>query len=318
MDLADWEYVVNLSAFDVPLRKGREVWRVLDLPQNRGNIYMAHWGDFEEMSVRFVRPHILRTDPSPPEFINYHPPEAGLMFPPFLHWKVCRQHQWMILPRDFVQHLRDSDEAVTALAFVEHTRVPDESYFCYVALNTPRFAPQVVADNKRYVTFYRMHARTLEYENRNELEVPGLYDPPRYDLPSVGEPPSSPGSGIAAVSSEKDTPRYLFVRKIDVRHPTGIALARWIQETHSERFLGKAKGFYGLLGGEEWAGEPHTEIEAEEVVEGKGSQGPGNADARVQEMEVTPPQPPEVPKRVSPPAAAAPPPPPDLPNRAPP
>ncbi|KAJ3206416.1 hypothetical protein HDU67_008176 [Dinochytrium kinnereticum] len=46
VDLAEWERVINLSAFDAPLRKSREVARVLARPENRGNEFIAHWGDF--------------------------------------------------------------------------------------------------------------------------------------------------------------------------------------------------------------------------------------------------------------------------------
>ncbi|KAJ3206417.1 hypothetical protein HDU67_008177 [Dinochytrium kinnereticum] len=212
------------------------------------------------MAVRFVRPHILRTDPSPPEFITFHPPEAGLMYPPFYNWRVCRQHQWMILTREFVKHIRESEEAITALAFSEHTWVPDENYFCYVALNTPKFAPHVVSDNKRYVTFQKMHARTLEYDNRNELEVPNLYDDPGFAPPpqKTNEESSPQSEEEKKLSSERDNPRYLFVRKVDVRTEGGAGLFKWIQETHAERFMSRVPGFYGRLGGESWTTDPYA------------------------------------------------------------
>ncbi|KAJ3197618.1 hypothetical protein HDU67_003692, partial [Dinochytrium kinnereticum] len=46
LDLAYWDHVVNLSALDVPLRKSREVQRLLGLPENRGLNFISHWADF--------------------------------------------------------------------------------------------------------------------------------------------------------------------------------------------------------------------------------------------------------------------------------
>ncbi|KAJ3104680.1 hypothetical protein HDU97_008956 [Phlyctochytrium planicorne] len=344
-DLAEWDYVINLSAFDVPMRKSREIARFLDLEDNRGKEFIASWGDFQEMAVRFVRPHILRTDPTALEFVTYHPAEAGLMYPPFHSWRVCRQHQWMMLTRRFIGHLRTSNEAVTALAFAEHSWVPDENYFCYVAINTPEFSSHVVAENKRYVTFQKMHARYLEIQQHEELEVPGMLDDPGFDESNplnplkpieslgssekkgvqegwkededeedeedeltdvekkngnqqqregrkdevekpqlvspdqkkkkreernaVGAEPiadqnqvqnvggankkSQRKNKVVHVSSERDNPRYLFVRKVDVRTKGGRELKEWIKKNFSDRFLCKVPGFYKGLDGAKWS-----------------------------------------------------------------
>ncbi|KAI8848114.1 hypothetical protein BC829DRAFT_490264 [Chytridium lagenaria] len=260
MDLADWESVINLSAFDVPLRKSREIARVLARPENKGNEFIAHWGIIE-MAVRFVRPHLLRTDPSPPEFITFHPPEAGLMYPPFYSWRVCRQHQWMILTRRFVAHLRGSAEAITALAFVEHTWVPDENYFCYVALNTPQFTSKVISDNKRYVTFQKCTPATSNTTNATNSKSPVSTTTP------VSTP--TPSTTRTRRSPKNETTRgTFFARKIDVRTLGGAELVRWIQETHVERFVARVGGFYG---GEE-CGVSAGSV-AEEVFGGDGGGG---------------------------------------------
>ncbi|KAJ3106002.1 hypothetical protein HDU97_007186 [Phlyctochytrium planicorne] len=40
MDLAEWKHVINLSAMDLPLRKSKEIGRILGMPKNSGNDFI--------------------------------------------------------------------------------------------------------------------------------------------------------------------------------------------------------------------------------------------------------------------------------------
>jgi hypothetical protein len=61
----------------------------------------------------------------------YELDEIGYMNPPYRHWKLCKQSQWMILTREVVQFMRDSNEAMQHLAYAEFSWIPDEAYFCH-------------------------------------------------------------------------------------------------------------------------------------------------------------------------------------------
>lgn len=42
-DLADWEYVINLSCHDYPLRRNNEVYNFLTSPSRKGKVWINHW-----------------------------------------------------------------------------------------------------------------------------------------------------------------------------------------------------------------------------------------------------------------------------------
>ncbi|KAI9349421.1 hypothetical protein DFJ73DRAFT_404479 [Zopfochytrium polystomum] len=44
-DLAEWDYVINLSAHDFPLRRSREIHRLLSKEENRGRNFIRHWSE---------------------------------------------------------------------------------------------------------------------------------------------------------------------------------------------------------------------------------------------------------------------------------
>ncbi|KAJ3216119.1 Xylosyltransferase 2 [Dinochytrium kinnereticum] len=243
MELADWEYVINLSAFDFPLRASREVYRVLNQSSNRGKLWIEYWDDDTATTSRMMRPHLARLDRSAGDFTMYHLEDIGLLYPPFTGWRMCRQHQWMILPRTFVTYLRYSKQAALALSYLEFSWLPEQCFFCYVALNTPYFAELTLPTNKRY----------MKYEG--DSLHPVVLDPSFQR--SIG-------------SDRRNTePRHLFMRKVDVRTQSGRDLVKWAIDEHIRRHVltkvkvvggqivdldskkGKHAG-YGVVGGEKW------------------------------------------------------------------
>ncbi|KAJ3102006.1 Xylosyltransferase 2 [Phlyctochytrium planicorne] len=247
MDMADWEYVINLSAFDFPLRASREVYRVLNQSVNRGKIWIDYWDDDTATTSRMMRPHLARLDRSAGDFTMYHLEDIGLLYPPYAGWRMCRQHQWMILPRTYLTYLRYSKEAALALSYIEFSWLPEQSFFCYVALNTPYFAERLLPTNKRY----------LKYEG--DSLHPVFLDPSFQR--SIG-------------SDRRNTePRHLFMRKVDIRTQAGRDLVKWAIEEHIKRHVlvggkegkaGKPGRFpgYGVLGAEQWVVKSGIELVA--------------------------------------------------------
>ncbi|KAJ3208388.1 hypothetical protein HDU67_006772 [Dinochytrium kinnereticum] len=230
LDMADVDHFINLSSMNVPLRKGREIQRVLGMPKyaNQSLIYSYKDYDYYELSAgRLMRPHIPDSDLHSKDNIN-HPDEAGLLYPPQPRWRVCKQHQWMILSREAVEHFRYNPEAATFLAFSESQFIPDEAFFCFVLHNNPQFKTKVINDNKHYLTFpaYSYHPKQLNMD----------------DIDEIGH-----GDG----DGEDNDPRFLFIRKVDVKDSRGRELMDWIIKNHIERHL-KGDDEYVDLGGKEF------------------------------------------------------------------
>ncbi|KAJ3094197.1 hypothetical protein HDU96_001793 [Phlyctochytrium bullatum] len=212
MDMADWDHVINLSAFNVPLRKGREIQRILNLPTNKGKNFVSYWGEYSTNNGGAK-----------------HPNEVGLLFPPFPRWRACKHHQWVILSREFVEYIRESSEVAMTLAFTEQTWIPDESFFCYVLINTPRFSETIINENMHFIQFpaNKIHPKILTIE----------------DAANIGD---------GDIVSERDKPRYLFARKIDIRSENGKELVQWILQHHINKHLAHGTSAYPDLGGKNW------------------------------------------------------------------
>ncbi|KAI8854946.1 hypothetical protein BC829DRAFT_438816 [Chytridium lagenaria] len=221
-----WGYIslvwIEISGF---YEKSREIHRVLSLPQyiNKDFMFIEDSADIGEMSKRLTRPH-LPNRPNNDGIYVHSPKEIGLMYPPFPNWRVCKQHQWMILSRDTVNYFRTSHSAALALAYIEHSWIPDE-----VMVNNQTLLNRVVNDNKRYLRFLpnEFHPKTLDINCTSDL-------------------------GDGRTEAEKEDPQYLFARKVDVRTREGKELVEWIRKNHIERNLLRGRNAYGELGGEQW------------------------------------------------------------------
>ncbi|KAI8593398.1 core-2/I-branching enzyme-domain-containing protein [Geranomyces variabilis] len=209
LDLADWDYVINLSGYDWPLRSSKEIYKALTRPTHIGKEHIEFWSEPSDIANRITRPHFGRSDRPSVEWSLVHPREVGLRYPPFRSWAYCKQHQWMMLTSSFIRHLRTDADALTLLAYMEHTWIPDESYFCAVIANNPVFSKRVYNDKKRYLRFWGQHPTKLTLDNISEF------------------PPEKVG----------DAPRYLFVRKVNATEDR--ELVEWINENHIEKHKGK-------------------------------------------------------------------------------
>ncbi|KAH9246348.1 hypothetical protein BASA81_016110 [Batrachochytrium salamandrivorans] len=130
LDMAQWDYIVNLSNYDWPLRNNVDMHAALE--RHPGFSWIDYWNDTEAIAERSLRPHLARADHSG----VYHPPELGITSWPFSHWRAYKQMQWMVLARDAVSFLRSDKHAINYLAFMEHTLMPEESYFATALVNS--------------------------------------------------------------------------------------------------------------------------------------------------------------------------------------
>ncbi|KAJ3275516.1 hypothetical protein HDV01_000343 [Terramyces sp. JEL0728] len=136
LDLADWDYVINLSSVDWPLRRNLEIHRVLDL--HPGYSYIDYWADTG--SKDFSK--------------NIHPPELGITAWRFPYWQTFRQMEWMALARSATEYFRKDHLVLNFLALMEHSRVPEESFFITALVNDANQKKLLVPDKKRFVRLW--------------------------------------------------------------------------------------------------------------------------------------------------------------------
>jgi hypothetical protein len=87
----------------------------------------------------------------------------------------------MILSRSFIEYCQSSSQVFDLLAFMEHTWIPDESFFAIgtyflnfikVAVNTPQFKDKIIPNCRRYLKFAGgWHPLWIEWENRFDILV---------------------------------------------------------------------------------------------------------------------------------------------------
>ncbi|KAJ3318790.1 hypothetical protein HDV06_007041 [Boothiomyces sp. JEL0866] len=152
LDLADWDYVINLSSVDWPLRRNNEIHRILEL--HPGYSYVDYWVDTESIADRHMRPHLGSKDNTK----NIHPPELGITAWPFAYWQTFKQMEWMILSRSAIEYFRTDNVVLSFLALMEHAKTPEESFFITgtsiliaALVNDPKQKTMLVPDKKRFV-----------------------------------------------------------------------------------------------------------------------------------------------------------------------
>ncbi|KAJ3259785.1 hypothetical protein HDU77_001654 [Chytriomyces hyalinus] len=221
-DLAEWDYVINMSASDWPMRKSREISRVLKQPEYLGKSLIQYWPDDFSFSRRLL-PHLHIRHPKFHDITVWHMNQIGIMVPPFPRWRVVKHHQWMILARNFVEHLRSSDQVALALAYWEHMLIPDESFFGTVFVNTPQFSHRILNTNKRFLKFAKQpasHPETITTKHFKDI-----------------------GKQLRG-----EDPKYFFMRKVNHTLNTTDALLDWVANYHIRRHLGDDRS-YGMLDG---------------------------------------------------------------------
>ncbi|ORY33622.1 hypothetical protein BCR33DRAFT_771183 [Rhizoclosmatium globosum] len=210
LDLAEWDHVINLSAYDIPLRPSKEIARILSQQKYAGHNFIDAW-DMETTGYKRLLPHVLLKTPRSREITSIHLKELGTVASPVPRWKVMKHHQWGIFTREFIEYLRTAEEVYNALAWFEHTLIPDESFLGTVLYNTPRFRNQM-SPSKRYSKWRRFAAHP-EMLARDMI------------IAGVG------------VDVDGEEPKFLFVRKVDIATDEGVEVTEWIRKEHLQKTL---------------------------------------------------------------------------------
>ncbi|KAJ3105853.1 hypothetical protein HDU97_007497 [Phlyctochytrium planicorne] len=213
LDRVKWEYVINLSVYDLPMRKSREIERLLSLPKNLGRNFIGLMQEgLNGMGSMYSTASVLNINSTSVGNAStaFTPAEIGFYLPPKRTWKPCRQAPTMILKRDFVKFLRKSDDVANLLTYFEHSSLSHEGFFCYVIINVGDFLPTLDASSKH---FYSLQDDYI-----------------------VGINPDDIGKIVEGEEEdEDDDPRYLFALNVDVRSDEGVNVVHWIRENHLEK-----------------------------------------------------------------------------------
>ncbi|KAJ3205811.1 hypothetical protein HDU67_008625 [Dinochytrium kinnereticum] len=212
LDIANWDHLINLSVFDVPLRKTREIERLLSLPHNKGRNFVEILDESDIIANMYTQSEVARADVNMDKAKSafHSPSELGFIIAPQRRWRICRQIYGMILTREYIQYLRESDEATFMLSFFEHSVSPHDGFFCHVLLNTDPFRSNVDKSSRRYFT----------------LEKDRIKMTTMADTRAIGD---------GEDQREKDNPQFLFALNVDVRQEDGVRLVHWLRENHVEK-----------------------------------------------------------------------------------
>lgn len=162
---ADWEFFINLSGQDFPLKSQKAIKAFLG--KNRGKEFIravdqkAVRPDTMNRVRKYVvelRDRIVRTPLSRP-FLRGARPYIG--------------NQWMIVSRRFCQFVCHDPSTARYKAFYRHTFIADEGFFQTVMMNTAEHG-QLVCDDLRSIDWVpdgdiKLRPRTYELADAAEL-----------------------------------------------------------------------------------------------------------------------------------------------------
>lgn len=141
---SEWEFFINLSAQDFPLKSQTHIQDFLSRNIGRDFIKVANQRKIrpdtlyriENYCIEFSK-RILRTPIKRP-YLRGVTPYIG--------------NQWMILSRKFCEYICYSPEVKRFKGFYQHTFIPDEGFFQTVIMNT-NYKGTIVNDDKRTIVW---------------------------------------------------------------------------------------------------------------------------------------------------------------------
>lgn len=156
LDRCEFDFVVNLSGHDYPLVSSEQISRLLRPFENFPIV--DEEGVRTEVGVNFVfdidSPQAVERI-SYPTFIT-HDPDSDTGAHMSCWWfsrdmaadldnefpTIRKTSQWMVVHRSLINHMRKDYRTRLLLAYLEHSMVPDESFFVTYVLSTPLFSDQ--------------------------------------------------------------------------------------------------------------------------------------------------------------------------------
>eukprot|EP01113_Clastostelium_recurvatum_P023035 TRINITY_DN2756_c0_g1_i1.p1 TRINITY_DN2756_c0_g1~~TRINITY_DN2756_c0_g1_i1.p1 ORF type:complete len:466 (-),score=110.28 TRINITY_DN2756_c0_g1_i1:160-1557(-) len=169
LDLAEWDYVINLSGQDYPLCSNSALERFLHAHpgKNFDNAVKVYGNKVERSYASYcvcgheiaythrARPHFTNSMDTVPEVVQKSFTMGKYSDLPVKPRPLSDSYtgsQWFVYSRDFAKYLRTDPQAINLLAHYEHTFVPDEGYFSTVLMNSP-FSDTRVPHNLRYIVW---------------------------------------------------------------------------------------------------------------------------------------------------------------------
>jgi hypothetical protein len=222
----DWEYVINISGDDLPLKSPKEIMDILATYPRATNFIAsaekteADMQNIEDRLNGFMHVRV-------PDQDAYHPfaePLRPLKFRrvasgseeklavvqtlqseyfgkfkfPYQDWRLRKHHQWMNLHRSFILYIRQSPLAAQLLAYCEYLNIPDEHYFMLLAQNSRLFSSTIQEFSMRHIVIDGWHPTVWTSAKRPHRRM---------------------------VMRAREDPKYFFTRKVELEnewHENGL------------------------------------------------------------------------------------------------
>lgn len=164
---ADWDYFINLSGQDYPLKSQRKIREFLT--QNRGNNYIlfANQKVSRPETMNRIENLFEELDDKVSMISNNRPYLKNVV--PYIGG------QWMILTRSCCQFICNSTEVEKFENYYINTLIPDESFFQTVLMNTS-FDGVLINDDKRAIIWIpdgniKLRPKTFTQEDYGFLQI---------------------------------------------------------------------------------------------------------------------------------------------------
>jgi Core-2/I-Branching enzyme len=159
LDLILFDYVINLSGADYPLKSAKTIYEHLGKKPNSNWVWWKADGAKIQADLNYRMYNMFHCRESEQEgkcMYTYPPQIQGYrefdgykdLFPQF-----HKTSQWMVLHRSTVEYLRSSEAGKLFVMHMEHAAVPDEIFFATFLSSTP-FASRTFRDPKRLMFWY--------------------------------------------------------------------------------------------------------------------------------------------------------------------
>jgi hypothetical protein len=179
LDLITFDYVINLSGSDYPLKSASLVYQTL-ARQPQSN--WLDWADDNDWELHYRTENMfhcrdeLGGDPQKcyfPHWVTGRRSYDGFadLFP--RRYKI---RQWLILHRSTVEYLRTSEAVKLLMMYAEHTCVPDEMWLGTILAASP-FIGRTYNDAKRLVVWREEAAHPHDWTYRDQATLEKWQDP---------------------------------------------------------------------------------------------------------------------------------------------
>lgn len=141
---ADWDYFINLSGQDFPLKSQRKIREYLAKDKTLSYLSILHQQDERPDTMNRIENYFTETETG---FSNITHKRSFLTdVTPYIGG------QWMILTRDCCEFICNSTEVKKFEEYYTNTLIADESFFQTVLMNTT-FSGTLVNDDKRAIVW---------------------------------------------------------------------------------------------------------------------------------------------------------------------